>query len=412
MILDKLQPASFRDFQFLVPRSRVTEGRKTVAHEFVNSSNRFIEDLGGFPQKFSVTAIIHGADAIQQRDNFRELLNKPGSGILIHPSYGRKNVAVEGQYTASESDTELGEFRFEITFAIDSGAAFPSKGNPTTSTVSASEQEARSSTLQRVKDQWNVPQTTISNADAASKLTAYADQVSASFAPIVTDASEIIRVTSVVKNNASALVRSGSVADAVGSILVTLDLIPAETFATLAAGKGLLDFGAFDEPITNSAGLSVDQSNRVLNRNLLNSAVRSTSLAKSYTTSTLVDFQTTARLDDNRSELAAASRAIIRDIREAGVQFDAASAQGVQINTSRDKEAINALLDTRSLGEEIMSQNGENLYRISAVQSPLTSARLLSYALFEDDSETSIIADLNSGQKPSRLSGDLEAVST
>lgn len=411
MILDKLQPASFRDFRFLVPRSQLRDGRKTVTHEFVNSNNRFVEDLGQFPNKFTVTAIIHGSDAIQQRDNFRAILNKSGSGILIHPSYGRQEVTVEGQYTVTDADTELGQFRFEITFAIDAGAAFPRLGQPTTSTVAASEQTARTSILQRVKDQWNVPLTTISNSDAATKLASYASNIANDFSGIVADASEIIRITNSVQNNASALVRSGSgVSGAVGDILLSLDLIPTETLSTLNAIKGFLNFGSTDQPINNSSGLSVDQSNRILNQNIFNSAIQSTGLVKAYTTSTLVDFQIVSRLDANRSQLATSSRSIINGIRSAGVQFDAASAQGVQVNTSRDREAVNAILDTRSLGEKIMSQNEENLYRLSTVKVPVTSARLLSYALFEDDSETTIIADLNNSQKPSKLSGDLGAI--
>lgn len=411
MSLSKRQPASFRDFGFLVPRNQLRDGRKTVTHEFVNSTNRFVEDLGQFPSKFTVSAIIHGADSIQQRDSFRALLNKPGPGILIHPSYGRQEVTVEGQYTVSESDTELGEFKFEITFARDSGAAFPRLGQPTTSTVASSELTARTSVLQRVKDQWSIPLTTISNSDAATKLTTYADDVAKDFSGIVADASEIIRITNRVKANASALVRSGdNVAGAIGDILVSLDLIPTETLATLNSIKSLLNFGASDASINNSAGLSIDQSNRILNQNLLNSAVQSTSLVKAYTTSTLVNFQIASRLDANRSQLAVASRSIISDIRSAGVQFDAASARGISVNTSRDRDAVNAILDTRSLGEKIMSQNEEALYRLSTVKVPLTSARLLSYALFEDDGETDIIADLNRSQKPSSLSGNLGAV--
>lgn len=411
MILDQLQPASFRDFRFLTPRSQLRDGRKTVTHEFVNSNNRFVEDLGKFPQKFTVSAIIHGSDAIQQRDNFRELLNKPGTGTLIHPSYGRQTVTVEGQYTVSDSDTELGQFKFEITFAIDNGAAFPRQSSPTTSTVAASEITARTSILQRTQDQWITPLTTISNSDAATKLTAYAEEIANSFSPVVEDASEIIRITDNVKNNVASIVRSGSdVSTAVGDILNSLDLIPTETLATLKADKNFLDFGSGDLEINNVAGLSIDQSNRQLNRDLLNSAVQSTSLVKAYTTSTLVDFQIVSRLDENRTELAIASRSIINNIRSAAVQFDAATALGVQVSTSRDREALNAILDTRSIAEKILSANEENLYRLSSVSLPTTSARLLSYALFEDDSQTTIISDLNSGAKPSSLSGDLEAI--
>lgn len=410
-LLEKLQPASFRDFRFLTPRSQITDGRKTVSHEFVNSNNRFVEDLGLFPSKFSVTAIIHGENAIQRRDDFRTLLNKAGSGILIHPTYGRQTVAVEGQYTISDADTELGEFKFDITFAIDSGAAFPRLGQPTSSTVASSESTARTSILQRIEDQWTTPLTTTSNSDASTKLSTYATDISDAFSKVVEDASDIIRITDEVIANVSSLVRSGSgVSDSVGAILDTLDAIPTESLSTLNTIKKFLDFGVDDLAITNFAGLSTDQANRVLNRDLLNSGVQATSLVKAYTTSTLVDFKIVSRLDENRKQLSETSRAIISDIRAAGVEFNAATAKGVQISSSRDRDAVNAILDTRSIGDLIMAKNEENLYRLSQVSTPKSSARLLSYSLFETDGETEIIANLNRGLKPSNLFGALEAI--
>lgn len=411
MILEKLQAASFRGFQFLVPTNSTRDGRKTVTHEFVNSDSRFVEDVGRFQPKFTVTAIVHGSDAIQQRDNLRAELNKPGIGLLIHPSYGRQEVVVEGQYTVSEADTELGEYRFEITFVRSSGAAFPRAGQPTSSSVAASEQTARSEILQRIEDQWNVPLTTISNADAAAKLVDYADGISLAYSPVVDDASDIIRAVDAVVSNAASIVRSGTlVASSLGNILSALDAIPSETLSTLNAIKGFLDFGSLDSTIVNSAGLSTDQSQRILNRGLMNSGVQATSLTKAYTTSTLVDFEIVSRLDDNRSELATASRTILSGIRQTGIEFDAASASGVSVGSTRARDAVNAILDTRTLADSVLSKKEQNLYRLTDVRQNVSSARLLSYALFADDEQTQIIADLNRAQRPSSLTGDLAAI--
>lgn len=411
MILEKLQAASFRGFQFLVPTNSTTDGRKTVTHEFVNSDNRFVEDVGRFQPKFRVTAIVHGADAIQLRDSLRSELNKPGIGILIHPSYGRQEVVVEGQYSISDADTELGEYRFEITFVRSSGAAFPRAAQPTTSSVAASEQTARSQILQRIEDQWHVPLTTFSNVDAAAKLIAYADGIKLAFSPVVEDASEITRVVDAVTSNAASIVRLGSsVSSSMGGILGALDAIPTETLSTLNAITGFLDFGANDSTIVNSAGLSVDQSQRQLNRGLLNSAVQATSLTKAYTTSTLVDFEVVSRLDNTRSDLSASSRTILSGIRQTGIEFNAASASGVSTGATRARDAVNAILDTQTLSESVLSEKEQNLYRLSDVRQNVTSARLLSYGLFEDDDQTQIIADLNKAQRPSSLTGDLAAI--
>ena len=114
MIAEKLQPATFRDVPFLVPGESNVEGRKVAVHEFVNSDRRFIEDLGAAPSKFRVTAIVHGTTAIQDRDALRAALSLPGIGVLVHPSYGRQEVVVEGTYEVSSSDLRLGEFQFNI----------------------------------------------------------------------------------------------------------------------------------------------------------------------------------------------------------------------------------------------------------------------------------------------------------
>lgn len=411
MSLQDLQPASFRNFRFLTPRSRLVEGRKTATHEFVNSKNRFVEDLGEFPSKFTVTAIIHGTNSIQQRDSFRTILNQPGPGILVHPSYGRQTATVEGQYTVSDSDRELGQFLFEIKFALDAGAAFPRQGLPTSSSVAASELVARESILQSLEDKWAIPESTTSNLDASTKLAQYANDISNRFSGIVEDSSDIQKVTGNVVDNSTSIVRDGSsLAGSIGEILGTLDEIPTESLGTLNSIKKFLDFGADDLPIMNPAGFSIDQANRILNQDIFNSAIQSTSLTKAYTTSTLVDFEISSRLDENRLELFTSSRKILDFIRNSGSNFDAASAAGIKIGTSRDSGSINSILDTRSLSEKIMSEKTENLYRLSNVQANKSSARLLSYTLFESDEQTPIIANLNATQKPSRLTGDLVAI--
>lgn len=411
MIEDR-QQASFRNFLFLVPSSRITDGRKTVVHEFVNSDNRFVEDLGRFQPQFKITAIIHGPNALQLKDDFRAELNKPGVGTLVHPSFGSQQVVVTGPYSVSDEDASLGQYTFEITFALSSGANFPQIGQQATpSSVASLELTARDSILQRLSDQWEVPITSLSNLDASTKLSSFAEGVASNFSGIVADSSAIVAEVESVVNSSSSIVRAGSsVAEAVEGILLTLDNIPTESFATLTADKSFLDFGSADSVISNKFGLSLDQTKRKLNRDLLNSAVQSTMLVKAFTTSSLIDFQLVERLDENRSDLAVSSRDIISTIRDAGVEFDAASAAGVSISSSRDRQAVSAILDTQSQSEKVMAAKEQNLYRVVNIKQPLTSSRLLSHQLFETDDQAEIISDLNKGQRPSDLSGNIEVV--
>tara|TARA_R110000851_G_scaffold87972_4_gene191783 strand:- start:825 stop:2024 length:1200 start_codon:yes stop_codon:yes gene_type:complete len=107
--------ASFRGIEFLMPDESEKGGKKNVIHEYPNSNKRFVEVLGVLQGVYSVTAIIHGGDAIQQRKRFKTALDEDGIGLLVHPTLGQINV-VATDYTSSSSDTELGKFVFEITF--------------------------------------------------------------------------------------------------------------------------------------------------------------------------------------------------------------------------------------------------------------------------------------------------------
>ena len=312
MILDKLETASFKGFTFLTPKNTTRTGRKVAVHEFVNSDKRFVEDLGAFPNEFSFPAIVHGENAIQLKDSFIEILNKPGPGILIHPTYGSQSVSVKGPYTIDDDDTSLGQFVFKLVFAVDSGPVSPTATRPTTSTISAIEQTTRSSILQRIRDQWITPITDISNSDAAQKLISYAEEIATAYQSVVADASEITEATNDAIQNANFYVRTGlGIATPIFNILNALDAIPTESLGTLTSIKNFIGFGEDDQNILNRFQLSSDQQNRIINRNLLNSTIQATSLTKAYTVSTQVDFLTVTRLDENRSDLAAGSRSVV-----------------------------------------------------------------------------------------------------
>jgi len=108
--------ASFRGVSFLITSENESGGKKTVVHEYPNSGRRFVEELGTLPSTFSMSAFVHGANAVEDSRNLRRALDEPGVGVLIHPIYGRLEVKSR-TWKRSTQETEMGEIKFDIEFS-------------------------------------------------------------------------------------------------------------------------------------------------------------------------------------------------------------------------------------------------------------------------------------------------------
>jgi len=116
-VISKLQPASYRGISFLVPSESKKSGIKSAVKDYPGTNRkRFVEQLGAAAPEFSITAVVHGLDAIERRIRLEQALEQQGTGILVHPSLGRI-TCVALDYTSSSDDTSVGEFKFDITFS-------------------------------------------------------------------------------------------------------------------------------------------------------------------------------------------------------------------------------------------------------------------------------------------------------
>lgn len=120
---DRKQGASFRGVPFLVDSDSVPVGRRTQLHEFPQRDQPFVEDLGRRTRHYKFTGFVAGDDCLAQRDKLLSALDKPGSGELVHPWFGRLTVTA-GECEVSHARNELGMVRFSLEF-IDGMLAFP-----------------------------------------------------------------------------------------------------------------------------------------------------------------------------------------------------------------------------------------------------------------------------------------------
>ena len=121
----QLVGASFRGVPFQIFTETLSEGgRKIVLHEYVNSSERFVEDLGEIPPRFRISAFVHGNNFKSLSQRLESALNQEGEGKLFLPTFGGVDVYAL-PYTKDASQKAVGEIKFELEFAVGRPAAGP-----------------------------------------------------------------------------------------------------------------------------------------------------------------------------------------------------------------------------------------------------------------------------------------------
>ena len=114
----QLVSASFKGVEFRVRNEAQTQsGRRIVLHEYPNSDQRFVEDLGQIPPMFTVEAFVHGIDYLSRAQALETALNTAGVGELTLPTFGTVQ-AYALPYTKESGQTGVGEIVFSLEFAL------------------------------------------------------------------------------------------------------------------------------------------------------------------------------------------------------------------------------------------------------------------------------------------------------
>ena len=117
MIPEDLQEVSYRGELFYISGSKISGGRKDVKKEVANSDLQVIEDLGLKERVFTINGKIatrRDSSGVtittykQMRDRLLDALEKGGTGVLIHPWYGRIDDVACRAFSIDENLTGLG----------------------------------------------------------------------------------------------------------------------------------------------------------------------------------------------------------------------------------------------------------------------------------------------------------------
>ena len=115
----QLRPGSFRGVPFETQSTTASVGRRVQVHEFPQRDTPYVEDLGRKAREITFTAFVIGVDYINKMQKLIEAIEKPGSGVLIHPWLGKMDVTPQSVSKVKFSST-LRMASVELSF-VESG---------------------------------------------------------------------------------------------------------------------------------------------------------------------------------------------------------------------------------------------------------------------------------------------------
>ena len=107
-------------------------GRKTVIHEYPNSSERYVQDMGKKSGIYDFDIEIQENTFSQYKRSKKKLednLNAIGRGTLTHPTIGQKKVVVVSASVDEDFIAELGIAKYKVTFAESTVNKYPEEGD-------------------------------------------------------------------------------------------------------------------------------------------------------------------------------------------------------------------------------------------------------------------------------------------
>lgn len=421
--LNDLLPASFKGIAFFVRSEALTEGgRRIVLHDYPNSTERYVEDLGQLPAKFSITAFVTGADYLTRADQLERALQEPGKGRLSMPNFGARSVFAMA-YRKDASQIAVGEIRFDLSFAAGRAMSGPIRAPSTVETVYSKGDTAREKIADALENKW------INPTQSENVITAQYDleQVSASINSLTTQVNNIASIVSVqsyINNNSQTIVRNATtLKDAVSNLYQTVSV-------GLSGGAGLsalilltrfgseLSLSLSDISSASTVNTSAAQStgvplwsettaSRVIrnsNRMALMNTARLNALIAAYEQAADSTFDNDSQLDEARKSIEAEHQRLMND--------DTANVEFIQ----SQPDVRFAVEDLRLTALDVLDGKEQTTFTLTEINENVPiSAFILSYKLYAESFETSeevtqrawLIRGLNPDQPSDKMSGDL-----
>lgn len=232
------QKGSFRGAAFVTEDHDESGGRRQVSHEFPQSDNPVLEDLGKKASVFTLNCHIVGAAYPAGAGALRLALLKPGAGTLIHPWYGSMQVGVESFSRRDSAGSDGGMAVFAITFFESGLPAVPQPAADTRAIAKDTANRSAEAAKAQFGGKFSVAHATAFVEEAATKLVSGAAIATSVRVALMGGVGPTLRL---VQANLGALGAGALVRDVVGLGTATVNLIQSVS----AIGNPLSRIGAF-----------------------------------------------------------------------------------------------------------------------------------------------------------------------
>jgi hypothetical protein len=384
---ENLKPASYRGVEWLASASTIAGGRRGSVKRFPNSDRQVVEDLGLIPREFTLSGVVSarrnnaGTELLsyeEARDALLEALERGGTGVLVHPFFGRLENIVVRTFSFTENTARLGDSPINITFAISDAPGGPVAQEKTLGSVVSANEDVISSIEEDVGERFSVINSFIGNfQDALDKANEVVDEVNDAIQVGVVIAEELDSWTAQVAefgaNVASLVAVPTALADSIFGLFDTMKgLIPTVT-GTFDAFVRLFDFGDGDTsfPLTTPG-----REERQENRDVLNAAVRGLALGHAYEQAARLDLQNV----DDVEEVAAVLEAQYQSLIAADIL-----ASEVEEEITQERIVVTEFFDELRVSKP----------RILEVETNFTTTPLLAYQYYGSSELGETIAELN-----------------
>lgn len=406
-VFNNMLPAAFRGAEFLIdPDATTTGGRKTVTHEFLNSSRRNVEDLGPLLKTFQIRATITDFKEVrggvlstrlgyfEARDRLIKALEQPGVGVLIHPFLGRVNVVAK-PYSFTESTGDIGRAVFTLVFEAADEAVLPTirAGSPgavarvSTTTDNASEEltGAQVSPLANAPSQF-------------SQTKALLDEVGTAFTDIVELFSQgnqaVAQLSADIQNfqdNIVSLINNPlALANGIRGIFDQIRVVLAVPEERLDVIKKLFGFNSESEnlSIDTDVGNAISENTAlaIQNEKTITLHIRVNALSIAYTALATIEFTSIQDLDNSAATVEAEYQSIIAD-------------------PFLPSEIANNLSDLRKETNLVLQARRLSVNRVIEVDINSTPVQVLAYQLYGQTTRAEDLVDLNDDPDVSTYEG-------
>lgn len=400
--LNKLRRASWRRVQFLVEEVETTGGQKTVTHLYPNSDRRTVENLGGFPEAYEVQAIVHGADYFQTKKALRNALREAGEGVFIHPWDGEVKCFVDGQYSYTETDTQLGVTVFSFRLVVASPVIIPEAELTNLADIQALADAAQIACAEGVPDEFKVsdlyPQNFSKAQTQLEDLTRFINKKRSVF---VQATSAISDVTRVVDNFTDSIAQLINVPAQLGVDLIqmyqslrSLYTTPKERF------DAFLQFFGFGDNDVDTSNTTVARTEAARNTSNIRNTANCTALVEAYRAAVEVDYDTVEQIEEASDALEVQFQSIFDN-----TNLDDATELGLTVETI-------ASVDDLRIGVQTFLNNKKlTAAQLVDIQSAIMPVQILSFRYYGTSENADEIISINNLTDPSFAGGPLTIVS-